>query len=140
MLFTRQIAERWAEKEGIVSCSMHVGAVATNIWNFELLVIPEFLVNAWSGLFFRTPEQGSRTIMRCLLDPAQKVNGRLVGVEMPKRSVPLSITEGDVFFFCLRYLNGMGQVVPDTHLAPSSRNDVLARRLWEVSERVCLKT
>lgn len=109
VLFTRELARRWGG-DGVVSCSMHVGAVATNVWTTDDM--PGFVqaaVNLWSGLFFRSPEQGARTIMQCILGSAEKVQGR--------------------------YLNGMGMVVQEADLAPPSKDDRLAVQLWEVSQR-----
>jgi retinol dehydrogenase-14 len=110
VLFTRQLAARWGA-HSIVSCSMHVGAVATNVWTTDDM--PPFVqmaVNAWSSAFFRTPEQGARTIMQCALGRAELVQGK--------------------------YLNGMGQVVEEGGLAEPAKNDALAARLWQVSERI----
>lgn len=110
VLFTRELGRRWASNN-VISCSMHVGAVATNVWTTdEMPAAVQMVINAWSTIFFRTSEQGARTIMQCLLGNGEDVQGK--------------------------YLNGMGQVVPEEHLAAASRDDRLAARLWEVSHRI----
>lgn len=114
VLFTRELVKRWGADSNVVACSMHVGAVATNVWvTADMSYIANKAIHIWSGLFFRSPEQGSRTIMQCVLGEVSQVQGR--------------------------YLNGMGKVVPEQSMSVSSRDDQLSARLWDVSEGVIKK-
>ena len=90
-------------------------AVATSIWDLPGAV--RFLqpaVDWYVGKTMRTLEEGSRVLMRCALDSKEVVG------------------EG-------QYLDGMGFVREDKWLSDNSKDEGLAKRLWEVSEIVVEK-
>ena len=71
ILFTREIARRWAGS-GIIAYALHPGVIATDIWRS----VPQplrWLLTRW----MKTPEAGAATSIRCATDPAlANVNGR----------------------------------------------------------------
>jgi retinol dehydrogenase-12 len=71
ILFTREIARRWAGS-GITAYALHPGVIATDIWRS----VPQplrWLMTRW----MKTPEAGAATSIRCATDPAlANVNGR----------------------------------------------------------------
>jgi hypothetical protein len=66
----------------------------------------------YTELAFRTLEQGRRPLLKCAFAPATEVAGV--------------------------YIDGMGRTVPDDDwgMSPVAKDDALASRLWDVSQRV----
>jgi NAD(P)-dependent dehydrogenase (short-subunit alcohol dehydrogenase family) len=111
-LFTRSLADR-----GYRACSMHIGAVATSIWDVPAIAIKgedwgpsvQRVVDSYAAAIMRDLEEGSRGMMRCALDDASVVgNGA--------------------------YLDGAGGVREDSLLTAAMGDKKLRDRLWEVSE------
>ncbi|GMH83294.1 hypothetical protein TL16_g09548 [Triparma laevis f. inornata] len=105
-------------EHSIPACSMHVGAVATSIWDVPRIAVGDFDVGAvlqagvdmYTKFIMRNLEQGSRGLVRCALDGG--VGG---GV----------------------YLDGGGNIKSDAQLltiAPNMVDEKLRVRLEEVSE------
>jgi len=105
-------------EHGIPACSMHVGAVATSIWDVPRIAVGDFDagtvlqagVDMYTRFIMRNLEQGSRGMIRCALDET---------------------TGGGV------YLDGGGNAKGDGQLAviaPSMVDEKLRVRLEEVSE------
>lgn len=107
ILFSKEIARRY---DFIRTCSMHVGAVATSIWTAPNQQLQEF-VDAYTALIMRSPEEGSRTIAKCMFDDTLPN-----GVYLDGMGIPLGTNES--------YFSDSD---------PAS-NASLAARLWEVSE------
>ena len=107
ILFSKEIAKRY---DYIRTCSMHVGAVATPIFKAPTEQLQEFF-DAYTELIMRTPEQGSRTIAKCIFDDTIPN-----GLYLDGMGIPLGTEES--------YFSDSG---------PAS-NASLAARLWEVSE------
>jgi NAD(P)-dependent dehydrogenase (short-subunit alcohol dehydrogenase family) len=114
VIFSRSLVR----EHGIPACSMHVGAVATSIWDVPKIVVGDVDVgavlqagvDAYTRFIMRNLEQGSRGLIRCALDGG--VGG---GV----------------------YLDGGGNVKSDEQLkaiAPNMVDEKLRIRLEEVSE------
>jgi len=100
---------------GLTTCSCHIGAVATSIWDMpEIVSFLQPFVDWYSGKTMRSLEEGSRTLMRCALDKKEAVG------------------EG-------QYLDGMGNVRDEKWMSDNSKDDELAKKLWEVSEVVVKK-
>jgi len=71
ILFTREIARRWAGG-GIVGYALHPGVIATEIWRSVPQPLRWLMTRA-----MKTPEAGAATTIRCATDPAlANVNGR----------------------------------------------------------------
>ncbi|GMH54414.1 hypothetical protein TrRE_jg7072, partial [Triparma retinervis] len=115
LLHMKELHRRAGAGSGMATCSCHIGAVATSIWDLPGAV--RFLqpaVDWYVGKTMRTLEEGSRVLMRCALDSKEVVG------------------EG-------QYLDGMGFVREDKWLSDNSKDEGLAKRLWEVSEIVVEK-
>lgn len=72
VLFTRQLAKRWAGK-GVVAHSLHPGVVATNIWSRA----PSWakpVLSVIQKLWMITPEQGARTMVFLSSDPTAQAS------------------------------------------------------------------
>jgi NAD(P)-dependent dehydrogenase (short-subunit alcohol dehydrogenase family) len=91
---------------GVTSNSLHPGAVATNIWAGAPLWAKP-LIFLFFRPFFISPEAGGQRIVQLVTDPA------------------LAMVTGKYFE------NGL-----ESMPAPLARDEALARRLWEVSERM----
>ena len=107
VLFARHLQKIMPE---ITTCSCHVGAVATSIWNLSPGSPFQRLVDGYTRFVMRNLEGGRRTVLKCALSQDDDV-----------------VQKG-------AYLDGMGLVTSEARLHPPSRNDSLAARLWEVSE------
>ena len=92
-------------REGIGSCSCHIGAVASKIWDVDPAIQPA--VDFYADAAMRTIEQGSRIMLRCAFDN--------------------KVRDG-------AYLDGMGYVRTDEKLTGETINKKLAEKLWSVSE------
>lgn len=110
-LFTRKLYEN-----GTPACSMHIGAVATSIWDVPDVVLfgknykdtIQGAVDAYAGAIMRNLEVGSRGIIRCALDET-------------------TVGFGD-------YLDGIGGRRSDAQLPKYMVDKQLRDRIWEVSE------
>lgn len=97
---------RRLERTGVTSNSLHPGTVDTNIWSGAPAWAKPIILVLWRWRFISAAE-GARTIVDLACDPAKEsVSGAYF--ESGKRSEP----------------------------APLARDAVLARRLWETSERM----
>ena len=108
VLFARRLQQL---ESSITTCSCHVGAVDTSIWAAGGPFL-QSIIDYYSRSTMRTIEEGRRTLLKCAL------------------SKSLDILKSAA------YLDGMGVVVADEFLHPPSKNDTLAQRLWEVSDRI----
>ena len=107
VLFARQLQKIMPE---ITTCSCHVGAVATSIWDLSPGSPFQKVVDGYTRFVMRNLEAGRRTVLKCALSQDADI-----------------VQKG-------AYLDGMGLVTSEARLHPPSRNDSLARRLWAVSE------
>lgn len=96
---------------------MHVGAVATSIWDSGSKILQP-IIDRYTSNTMRSLEEGSRVVFRCILEDSLE-NGV--------------------------YLDGMGIEIGDskknfnisgTHIM----DDKLASRLWEVSKKITKNT
>jgi NAD(P)-dependent dehydrogenase (short-subunit alcohol dehydrogenase family) len=111
LLYMKELYKRY-ESSGLTTCSCHIGAVATSIWDMpEIVSFLQPLVDWYVSKTMRTLEEGSRILLRCALDRKEVVG------------------EGN-------YLDGMGFVRDAKWMSDNSKDDKLAKRLWEVSEMV----
>lgn len=106
VLFARQLQKIMPE---ITTCSCHVGAVATSIWRSPDSPFLR-IIDGYTSFVMRNLEEGRRTILKCALSQDDDV-----------------VQKG-------AYLDGMGLVTSEARLHLPSRNDSLAKRLWDVSE------
>ena len=110
VLFARRLQQIMPE---ITTCSCHVGAVATSIWKVgPPSSTMQRMVDGYTSFVMRNLEEGGRTILKCALSQDDDVVHRGA------------------------YLDGMGLVTKEDRLHPPSKNDSLAKRLWEVSAMV----
>ena len=111
VLFARRLQQL---ESSITTCSCHVGAVDTNIWAAGGPFV-QGIIDRYTKATMRSVEEGTRTMLKCALSKSPSI------VKMAA------------------YLDGMGIVVDEKSLHPPSKNDTLAKRLWDVSERIALR-
>jgi len=106
ILFTHQLAKKLPK--GITVNAMHPGMVWTNLGRYRLVnMISKSLFGVFAYFFIRSPYQGAQTIIHMATEPSLK------GVT------------GKYFGDC---------VIEQT--ADLTKNDKLAEKLWELSERI----
>ena len=108
VLFARRLQQL---ESSITACSCHVGAVDTNIWAAGGPFVQSIIDN-YTKATMRSIEEGTRTMLKCALSKSPSI------------------------VRAAAYLDGMGVVVDDKSLHPPSKNDTLAKRLWDISERI----
>lgn len=115
VLFVNELQSRLeAERSGIIALSLHPGAVATDGAMGVVSGIPIVgrFANLIIGLFFAHPDEGALTSMFAATNP-------IVRAEPDK--------------YKGKYLTAVDKVTPSSEL---SQDQELARRLWELSERI----